>query len=206
MSSLKPININMFSTGRPILTPTYTSNENTLRSFLIAHPNNTNASDIFAKITLIDFVYSTQLKRLIKDDGVHKLSNTLSIINFDSRVQNYDPKLVSEISRVITGINLFSFASKYCSLHNRLIYKKNDYSIYDRVVATLFPMYTRIEKKKNNHIDIVKKTQLEAWRQNVEYDEFNTAIGNFLDSLGVVESQYPDRRNVFDGFIWEQRK
>ena len=206
MIKLAPLNIRMFTNGRPVISPAYSANEKVLRDFLNNHPYNKKTEEIFVKITLIDFTYSTQLKRLINDSGVHQLADFISQINFDSRISKYDPNLVTEIAKKATNCNLFSFATKYCSLHNRLVWGKNYYSIYDNVVATLFSKYTRVENARNSSSKVIKKKEIVCWRANGEYDNFNKAIGSFLDLINVEESIYPERRNIFDGFLWEQRK
>ncbi len=167
-------------------------------------PSNTKAEEIFIKVVVIDFIYSTQLKRSIGSAGVHKLVDLIMSLNFDARVKIGDPTLVSDIAYNNGGVNLFSFASKYCALHNWYLYDRDDYSIYDSVVARLFPEYTAAHQS-NPNVAKVSTAQVEKWRQARDYKAFNDAIGDFLDSIGIDAQTFPYRRRDFDKIIWKQR-
>ena len=82
---------------------------------------------------------------------------------------------------------------------------KDDYSIYDRTVAKLFPQYTKLVNKVDSSIVIVKEAQIEKWRKAKSYQEFNDAIGEFLDKCNISELDFPNRRMKFDEFLWNQR-
>ena len=184
--------------------PYYAQDERILIELFKQYPSNKKSDHIFHKIVMVDFIYSTQLKRLIGESGIHDLAQRISEINFDSRIKIGDTTLVNEIAGA-TSKNLFSFASKYCALHNRFVSQKDDYSIYDRTVAKLFSQYTKLVNKVDSSIVIVKEAQIEKWRKAKSYQEFNDAIGEFLDKCNISELDFPNRRMKFDEFLWNQR-
>jgi len=183
----------------------YQRDNDVLRYLFDRMPINNKAEEVFIKVVTIDFIYSTQLKRLIGGAGVHELVDLILNVNFDARVKVGDPTLVSDIANNNGGVNIFSFASKYCALHSWYVYGKDNYSIYDSVVARLFPEYTAISHKADPKVAHISAAQIGKWRQAKDYKAFNDAIGDYLDSIGIDELTYPCRRRDFDGIIWEQK-
>lgn len=62
----------------------------------------------------------------------------ISIKDFDSRLQKWDTNLVRELAIFSKGdkeIKLYSFATKYCALHNCMVYKRDNYAIFDSIVC-----------------------------------------------------------------------
>ena len=100
-----------------------------------------------------------------------------------------DPEVVNEIAKSNGKINLFSFASKYCCCHNKILYNKDDYSIFDSVLRDTLPKY----------FDDIRKSQIESWRVNYKYKEYNDYITEKLDNLGIV---LDFRKRKFDHFVW----
>ena len=98
--------------------------------------DNTNLLEIIIKIGCLDNFYSTNATKNVKiPDIAEKIIN---IKNFDLRIQKWDMDLVRELA--IFGkddkeIKLYSFATKYCTLHNCMVHKRNDYAIYDSIVC-----------------------------------------------------------------------
>jgi hypothetical protein len=77
------------------------------------------------------------------------------IPDFDSRLATGDPELVNIIARNIDSINMFSFASKYCTYHNVEIYGRDDYSIFDGIVKHSLPHY----------VSGLTEHKLDVWRK-----------------------------------------
>lgn len=80
--------------------------------------NNTNLLEIIIKIGCLDNFYSTNATKNIKIPDIAE--KILNIKNFDLRIQKWDMDLVRELA--IFGkndkeIKLYSFATKYCTLH-----------------------------------------------------------------------------------------
>ena len=146
MCALKPLSNSDFrkKNDPPLpVTDVYHQRDNDVLKYLLGKMRNNNkAEEVFIKVVIIDFIYSTQLKQLIGGAGVHELVDLILSLNFDARVKKGDPTLVTDIANNNGGVNLFSFASKYCALHSIYVHNKDDYSIYDSAVARLFPKYT----------------------------------------------------------------
>lgn len=167
-----------------------------LENLLNAFPKNVDSYQIAAKVLLIDKIYSTQLFRYNKKDFLTRLvENIRTIKDFDLRVEKGDPTVVCEIYR---GLNkkLFSFASKYCCLHNTLVYKHDDYSIYDSAVRRLLPKYAKKVGIKLTGV------QLDRWYKANDYKAFNDSVTNVLN---VAQINIKNRKRKFDLFLWSQR-
>ena len=153
-------------------------------------PYNTEPEIVAMKIGLIDMTNSTHL-------GQHRNRITLlelvklicGIKDFDLRVQQGDPELVSILARSNGKINLFSFASKYCTYHNVDVYRRDDYSIYDDVVANNLFRY----------VPGLLKTAPENWRKNANYNTFLNCIDRLLNDNKIF---IDFRRRKFDHFLW----
>jgi len=142
------------------------------------------------KIAVIDVTNSTHLSQYKSKISLYDLSKIiLDIPNIDKRLENGDPELVNIIAKNNGSVNMFSFASKYCTYHNVEIYKKDDYSIYDGIVKNTLPHY----------IQGLTANQINKWRVNFNYSAFNNCIGMFLDENGI---KIPFRRRKFDHFLW----
>lgn len=199
MKELKPLTLAELQ-SQVVVNPYYAKSSTALNNLLQSIPHNTSVDEIVVKIIAIDFFYSTQLKALIKESGVHDLAEFIQHTDFDNRVRNGCPNIVSDIAENTTDKTLFSFATKYCALHNQIVYNKDDYSIYDSAVARLFPKYAKQMGSQK-----ITTTQIEKWRKSRQYQSFNDAIGSFLDACGITKAALPQRRRIFDSFLWNQR-
>ena len=142
------------------------------------------------KVALIDLTNSTHISTHIKKISLSEIVDLiLSIQDFDIRVSQGDPLLVSQLAESNGQINLFSFASKYCTYHNVEIYERDDYSIFDRVVKDALPYY----------IPKLTKSAIEEWRTTCNYLAFNDCIEELLDQKSI---DIPFRRRKFDHFLW----
>lgn len=153
-------------------------------------PKNDDLNIVAMKIAVIDLTNSTHLSQYKSKISLYDLAEViLNIPNFDERVKNGDPELVNIIAKNNGKVNLFSFASKYCTYHNVEIYGNDDYSIFDSVVKNTLPIYnTQITKNKIN-----------TWRKNYNYKVFNDCITELLDKNNI---SVENRRRKFDHFMW----
>ena len=114
----------------------YGSENILIKQILEKYPTNTSREIVAMKISLIDVTNSTNLSRYKSKISLSDLTTVIcKIEDFDERVENGDPTLVKEIANQ-KEINLFSFATKYCCYHNYIIYKRDDYSIYDGILKS----------------------------------------------------------------------
>lgn len=160
------------------------------------YPKNDNIVEVAKKVSVIDVTNSTNIARYKSYLSLYDVAELIcNIKDFDERVKNGDLSLVSELARESKekyGLNLFSFASKYCCYHNTLAYGRDDYSIFDSVVSANLHKYATTNCP-------LKKTQLENWRQKFDYESFSKYVGDLLDDCGI---KIANRRRKFDHFIW----
>ena len=119
-------------------------------SALRQYPQNNDIAIVSMKICLIDLTNGTNLMRnLGKDGGLYDLAEKIIQVDFDKRVSTGDLSLVNELAKWTKekfGKNLFSFISKYCLYHNVHCYDKDDYVIYDSVLAENISKYISDEE------------------------------------------------------------
>ena len=163
-----------------------------ITSCLKKFPFNVDRDVIAMKIGLIDSTNSTHLSQQISKITIADLSEKiLNIQDIDARIREGDPTVVNAIAN--QNINLFAFASKYCCYHNRNLYGEDDYSIFDTVLKKCLPLYF-------NDID---KNQIEKWRRQFEYEDYNEYITKKLASLNITVEY---RRRKFDHFVWYKNR
>ena len=160
-----------------------------IESVLKKYPNNKTIEDVACKIAVIDFTNSTNLHFF----NLYTLAEIITSINFDARVARGDVSLVSDIISKCP-VKLYSFASKYCCYHNTFLYNRDDYSIYDSVVKKHLPEYA------------TEKLPASKWRKNFNYETFNQYIGDLLDEYGITAATEPQRRRLFDHYVWYKNR
>ena len=159
-----------------------------MTSCLTKYPDNKDIETVAMKIGLVDITNSTNISRYKRYISVVELAEIIvSIPDIDNRIKNGDPDIVNIIARSNGEINLFSFASKYCCYHNRNLYEKDDYSIFDTVLSDYLPLYFH---------DI---QQIDSWREKIDYKSYNDFISRKLDELNIT---VPFRKRKFDHYIW----
>lgn len=182
----------------------YGKEEQLIKRILTRYPQNDDILTVAMKIAVIDVTNSTQLSKHKSKLSLFDIANIIMSMNIDGeldkKLASGNETLVSELARNFkgengSGVNLFSFASKYCCYHNYFVYGKDDYSIYDNVVATHLHEYPL----KVNAID---KNQAKKWMSDFDYESFNQHIGKLLDENGITKTSEPYRRREFDHFIW----
>lgn len=161
-----------------------------IREVLNAYPKHDNLNTIAMKIAVIDVTNSTHLSQYKSQLSLYDLAKViLDIPAFDVRLAAGDPELVNIIAKNVGAINMFSFASKYCTYHNVEVYHGDDYSIFDGIVKESLP----------NYVDGLSKHKLDVWRSEYNYVAFNECIGGLLDEYNI---HIPFRRRKFDHFLW----
>ncbi len=168
----------------------YGGNFTMIHDVLTRFPYNTERELVAMKVSLIDLTNSTNISRHIKKISLSELVEViLSIQDFDSRLVQGDPELVSQLAKCNGRVNLFSFASKYCAYHSADAFGKDDYSICDSVVRKALPYY----------IPELTRSLTEKWKATYNYNAFNSCIANLLDRHDI---HIPFRRRKFDHFLW----
>lgn len=174
----------------------YKQTEPMLHELLKQFPENNEPYQIAAKVLMLDKLYATQIFNYKKLEFLTEIvENIRTIPNFDERVKNGDPTVVPEIYRGFKK-RMFSFATKYCCLHNSVVYGKDDYSIYDSSVRKYLPKYAKILGVK------LTGTQLDDWYKKGDYKAFNDAVDDVLEKAEITVE---NRKRKFDLFLWSQR-
>ncbi len=174
----------------------YSVTEPMLHELLKAFPENKEPYQIAAKVLMLDKLYATQIFNYKKMEFLNEIvENIRTIPDFDKRVKDGDPTVVPEIYRGFKT-RMFSFATKYCCLHNTVVYGKDDYSIYDSSVRKYLPKYAKSIGVK------LTGTQLDNWYKEGNYKAFNDAVDEVLDK---AEINIENRKRKFDLFLWSQR-
>lgn len=174
----------------------YKVTEPMLHELLKAFPENKEPYQIAAKVLMLDKLYATQIFNYKKLEFLGEIvKNIRTIENFDERVKNGDPTVVPLIYRGFKT-RMFSFATKYCCLHNSVVYGKDDYSIYDSSVRKYLPKYAKSIGVK------LTGTQLDDWYKAGDYKAFNDAVDEVLDKAEITVE---NRKRNFDLFLWSQR-
>lgn len=170
--------------------PGYGTDGKIIHNVLSAYPLNSNREIVALKICLIDVTNSTHLGTRRSRISIDELAKIImDIPNFDERLSCGDPGLINELAKSNGKINLFSFASKYCLYHNKEVYGRDDYSIFDSVVAETLPHY----------VHGLSAAKIDSWRSNFDYKAFADCIQMILDEYGI---DIPNRRRKFDLFLW----
>ena len=170
--------------------PGYGSDYALIDSAFKRFPNNTDPELVALKIALIDMTNSTNLARHRNKIVVAELAEIIvGIRDFDDRLRQGDSSVVPIIAKSNGKINLFSFASKYCTFHSVAVYGHDDYVIYDRVVKDALPKY----------VAGLHKTTIEQWRLTYNYTAYKDCIDALLDENGI---DIPFRRRKLDHYLW----
>lgn len=170
--------------------PGYGSDYALIDSVLKRFPQNDDPEIVAMKMALIDMTNSTNLSRHRQSIVITELAQVVvNISKFDQRLQQGDPSLVVELAKCNGRINLFSFASKYCTYHSVDVYSHDDYVIYDQVVKKALPLY----------VPGLRESTVEQWRQTYQYDCYLRCIDNLLDENDI---HIPFRRRKLDHYLW----
>ena len=109
------------------------------------YPRNTNLSKVILKVACLDTFYSTNATKKAKITQIAE--KIISIKDFDTRVQKWDENLVIKLAQ-FPNAKLYSFASKYCVLHNRLVHESDDYVMFDSIVSEKLKQFKKAYPNK----------------------------------------------------------
>lgn len=174
-----------------------------LEDYFNEHPKNDDYTTVLHKVILIDFTNSTQLQQYGKKFTYTLAERIKSILNLDERIANGDPTVVDEIAE-LTPINLFSFASKFCHYHNRICYKRDDYSIFDRVVSDTLPQYLVVTKSYIRECKNDKKDNTKKETEKKSYKDYRDIIDKLIEAYNL--ESVPMIRKQLDHFLWFPNK
>lgn len=176
----------------------YGKEQELIEKIIKMHPLNDDLYWIAIKVSVIDLTNSTQLTNYKSKLSLYDISKIILELYVDSKIKNGDISIVSEIAKRCkkfegNGVNVFSFASKYCCYHNVFAYNRDDFSIFDTVLSQNLYKFETIKNP-------LKKTTPEGWRVNMNYEAYNNYIGNLLDENNI---HIDGRRRMFDHYVWD---
>lgn len=170
--------------------PGYGSDYALIDSILKRYRKNTDPELVALKIALFDMTYSTNIGLHRQKIVLEELAGIIvGIKDFDERIRQGDPSVVPLIAKSNGKINLFSFATKYCTCHAVSVYGHDDYVIYDNIVKDALPKY----------VAGLRKTTIEQWRSTCNYIAYKKCIDDLLDANGI---DIPLRRRKLDHYLW----
>jgi len=148
---------------------------------------NNNLSEVLLKCSTLNDFYGTNIF------NIFPLANHIINLNIDDRLIGGDPHLPNEIalghgirSKAGNELQLFSFATKYCSHHN-----PKDFPIFDSFVEKLLVHF----KKTDNFSDFSNK-------ELRDYTVFKKVI---LDFQKVYQLEDFNLKEI-DKYLWQQGK
>lgn len=150
-----------------------------VRAVFKAFPHNKSEAHIRLKAAVLNDVYSTN----IVDTG--HISRHIVGLRIDRRLRRHDHRLVNDIADVPRSggpRRAYSFASKYCALH-----EPNGFAIYDSFVDRLLWEYQRRDKFSE-----FKRKDLK------DYPVFMTILDDFRQHYGL--GRFALRK--LDKFLW----
>lgn len=112
------------------------SNDNALALICRTFPENKDIEHVILKVNAINSIYSTGIY------NTYKVARRIQSISTDERLMAFDITLVSDIAKG-HGVqkksggdrNFYSFASKFCSFHNKEVYPIYDSRVHEQLVA-----------------------------------------------------------------------
>jgi hypothetical protein len=151
--------------------------------------HNCNVEETAMKIAVIDVANSTRLNMHKKTISIYDLAKKISEIQgIDERLKNGDKELVSEIANLYKKPIITSFASKYCAIHNQVVYGEDKFCKYDELVKTNLNLYVEVKKTKLNH----------------NYLLYHEKIMEIINANGLAD--VPQIKKKIDQFIWWDAK
>lgn len=167
------------------------------KELILARPKNGGAdiADIAIKIAAVDITNETHLSSARETFFLQGLAAIIrDTEDIDGRIERGDGSLVSDLSRKIKeefGYNAFPFVSKYCSCHNRFVYGRSDFSVYDsRVQAWLLEYYKDTPAVRR---------EINKFRNTCDYVAFNNRMWQVIEDNALADVEAV--RTKLDGYV-----
>jgi|GEM_PF-1065710 len=163
-----------------ILLSNYYTQESKIKSLVKSHPTNTSKEVVDDKVRMLNGYYSTRVPR------ESMVKNILNISHVDKSMRNGDTSIVHLIAK--TDKNYFSFATKFCALH-----EPNLYPIYDNFVWSLFIFLAKqgfFSEQTYSLFKYVEQSPNGYTNYKIIYEEFiqKTGIRRYCKSYRQVDA------------------
>lgn len=151
--------------------------------FFLMVPNNEDISDILLKASTLNDFYSTNIF------SIFAVAKHILQLHIDERLRAGDYSLVDDIAHISIGgkeRNFYSFATKYCSHHNPLVFP-----IYDSFVENILVHFSQLDgfakfKRKELH----------------SYPKFIEVLDSFQKFYGLTQFN----KKQLDQYLWQLGK
>lgn len=158
--------------------------EPAIRRLIQAFPLNIDVSDVLLKVITINQIYSTGIF------AVQAAAEIIQAANIDADLQAGVPEVVQRIERLkLTSAqgkeidrSMYSFATKYCALH-----QPKHFPIYDGLISDILLKYN----KQENFSDF-------NWNALRDYPKFKNVILGFRSHFGLEAFSLRE----IDQFLW----
>ena len=162
--------------------------EAALQKLLQAFPDNTVTDEILLKVITINQIYSTGIF------AVQPVAEMIRAAQIDGALQAGEPEVVHRIDRLkftsaqdkVVDRSIYSFATKYCALH-----QPRHYPIYDGLIATKLMEYSRRDGFARFSYDDLR-----------DYPKFKQVVLDFQAHYGLQEFTLRE----IDQFLWSLGK
>ena len=182
--------------------------------------------DLEKAVRLIDKENSTHLivsgnkkKEDDKDDtkkqGIIITVNSMineGLEDLGNHIKEGKKEIVMKIADYVTGRFNISFASKFCAYCNRYCFGKDDYSIYDSVLANILPYYAYVYLGEEHWKNIRGKNARKESNISKEFADkngkkdyagYNDLIGRIIEKVKSVPGFHSNlTRKDFDLLLW----
>src|SRR6266704_2465001 len=159
--------------------PRYAPADEGLTQLLAAFPKNSELGHVAVKASAINALYSTGIL------AIYQVAVHVHRLDIDAELAQHSTAVVDKIADAKFGNKrrkLFSFASKYCSWHDR-----DNYPIYDRFVDALLRAYRRKDKFMS-----FKNADLR------HYESFKNIVSGFREHYRLQRFSF----KKLDKFVW----
>ena len=161
----------------------YPKNECFLRKLFNKYDKNNNKHKVLIKVCTLNSLYSTNVRPV----NASALAEHIVNLEIDQRIEKLDFTLVNEIAtfkdKEGKNVNVFSFATKYCSFHS-----PKNYPIYDKSVDKMLWRF----KPENNF----KRKDLKC------YPTFHKVLMEFIKHYKLDEFDLKE----IDRYLWQAGK
>jgi hypothetical protein len=163
--------------------------EEALGELFRQYPHNTRPAQVLLKVTALNAMYSTQIPLYsTRIPTLFELVDHIVALDIDSRLERGDEGLVFDIAKIEVPSKAirfnYSFATKYCSWHNRNAYPIFDSRVYEYLCHAV------------NHGFLDSFRQKDLW----VYAKFKAVIEQFQERNGLGEFTFKD----IDKFLYLQ--
>lgn len=146
-------------------------------------PDNKDIIDVLLKVGILNSFYNTNIFKPFS------VAERILNLDIDERLNKGDESLIKEIAdNNISGKNknFYSFATKYCSMHN-----PECYPIYDSYIEWILKLYN---KQYNFHDFKIEELK--------DYGRFKEILSKFKEFFGLENFSFKE----IDQFLWAYAK